>query len=327
MTSAPQASLTVGTQATLAAKVTGDTTNAGVDWQVCASGCDFFTITPAIAANSTTQAVPAVTATSVSAWSNGLSIPYTAPSEPPTSGVVVVEALSHADTTKANSGTITISTTAGGAALNGTVNAGTQPVVGASVFLYSAGTSGYASAAKQIASATTDKSGNFTVSSGYTCPSATSQMYLVAKGGTVGTNTANSNLSMMTALGSCDGLGSNTVIVNEVTTVASAWATSPFASNDELNGNPSYLYLGTSSGNLSGLENAFAAVNNLVDITTGQARYVTPASNAEIPYAEINTLADFLNACTATSGGDRRRWKLLRQLIHRNRYAQRRKRQ
>ena len=126
---------------------------------------------------------------------------------------------------------------------------------------------------------------------------------VVATGGKVGTNAANPNLSLMTALGSCNALGSGPVVVNEVTTVASAWATSPFAANDELTGNSSYLYLGTSSSNLSGLANAFAAVTNLVDITTGQARFMTLASNASVPYVEINTLADFLNACTATSGG------------------------
>ena len=286
-----------------------DTTSAGVDWQVCASGCGFFTVKPAIPAIPATAttpyvpAVPAVTATSVSAWSNGLPIPYTAPSEPPASGVVVVEALSHVDGTTANSGTIAVTTSLTGAALSGAVQAGTQPVVGASVFLYAAGTSGYASASSQIASAATDKNGNFTVPASYACPSPTSQMYLVATGGKVGTNSTNSNLSMMTALGSCNGLGSTAVVVNEVTTVASAWATAPFAANDELNGNSSYLYLGTSSGNLSGLANAFAAVNNLVDITTGQARFVTPVTNAAVPYVEIDTLADSLNACTATSGG------------------------
>lgn len=293
----------------LTAAVANDAMNAGVDWQVCASGCGFFTVKPAIPAIPATAttpyvpAVPAVTATSVPAWSNGLSIPYTAPSDPPTSGVVVVEALSHADRTTANSGTIAIITSPTGPALNGTVQAGTLPVVGASVFLYAAGTSGYASASSQIAAATTDKNGKFTVPAGYTCPSPISQMYLVATGGKVGTNAANPNLSMMTALGSCNALGSSAVVVNEVTTVASAWATSPFAANDELTGNSSYLYLGTSSGNPTGLANAFAAVNNLVDITTGQARFVVPAANAAVPYVEIDTLADALNACTATSGG------------------------
>ena len=290
-------------------KLSTDTTDAGVDWQVCASGCGFFTVKPAIPAIPATATtpyvppVPAVTSPSVSGWSNSLPIPYTAPSEPPTSGVVVVEALSHADATAANSGTIVITTSLTGPALSGVVQAGTQPVVGSSVFLYAAGTSGYASASSQIASATTDKNGNFTVPASYTCPSPTSQMYLVAIGGKVGTNAANPNLSMMTALGSCNGLGSSAVVINEVTSVAAAWATSPFAANDELTGNSSYLYLGTSSGNLSGLANAFAAVNNLVDTTTGQARFVTPSANAVVPYVKINTLADFLNACTATSGG------------------------
>ena len=293
----------------LTAAVANDTTNAGVDWQVCGSGCGFFTVKPAIPAipaTSTTPyvpAVPAVTAPSVSGWSNGLPIPYTAPSEPPTSGVVVVTALSHANTSKVTMGSISIGTQPGGSALSGNVKAGTQPVVGASVFLYAAGASGYASASSKIATATTDKNGNFTEAAGYACPSPTSQMYLVATGGKVGANAANPNLSLMTALGNCNGLGSSAVVINEVTTVASVWATSPFAANDELTGNSSYLYLGTSSGNLSGLANAFAAVNNLVDITTGQARFVTPAWNATVPYAWLDTLADFLNACTATSGG------------------------
>lgn len=301
----------IATNATVSlnAAVANDATNAGVDWQVCASGCGFFTVKPAIPAIPATAttpyvpAVPAVTATSVSAWSNGLPIPYTAPSEPPTSGVVVVEASSHANGATANSGTITVTTSLTGPALSGVVQAGTQPVVGASVYLYAAGTSGYASAASQIAAVTTGKTGSFTVPAGYSCPSPASQMYLVASGGQVGTNTANPNLSMMTALGSCNGLGSTPVVVDEATTVASAWATSPFAANDELTGNSSYLYLGTSSSNLSGLANAFAAVNNLVDITTGQARFVAPAANAAIPFVEIDTLADALNACTATSGG------------------------
>ncbi len=293
----------------LTAAVANDPMNAGVDWQVCASGCGFFTVKPAIPAIPATAttpyvpAVPAVTATTVSAWSNGLPILYTAPSEPPTSGVVAVEALSEADRTTANSGTIAITTSPAGPVVGGSVQAGTLPVVGASVFLYAAGTSGYASASSQIAATTTDKNGNFTVPAGYACPSPVSQMYLVATGGKVGTNAANPNLSLMTALGSCNGLGSSAVVINEVTTIASAWATAPFAANDELTGDSSALYLGTSSGNLSGLANAFATVNNLVDITTGKARFVVPAANAAVPYVEIGTLADFLNACTATAGG------------------------
>jgi hypothetical protein len=300
----------------LAAAVGNDATDAGVDWQVCASGCGFFTTQaalPAIPATTTTPfvpAVPALTATTITAWPNNLPLAYTAPPQPPSSGSVVVQVAAHASpTTTANSATIAITSAAGGPVLQGVVQAGSQPVVGAAVGLYAAGTSGYASAASQVfapgatATVLTDKNGNFTLPAGYSCPQPNSQMYLVALGGQVGTNAANPNLSLMTALGSCDSLGGTSVFVNEVTSVASAWALAPFAANDSLTGNSSYLYLGTSSGNIVGLVNAFAAVNNLVDITTGQARVTVPAGNATVPYPEINTLADILNACTATAGG------------------------
>ena len=292
------------------AAVVNVTTVAGVDWEVCAAGCGFFTIKPAIpaiAATATTPyaaAVPAVTATSVSGWPNGSPIPYTAPPEIPESSAVPVLAAVHADTTKAISGTIVIGSTLTGPALNGLVMAGSQTVAGASVSLYAAGTSGYGSAASQVATSTTGKSGAFTIPAGYTCPSQASQVYLVASGGTVGSNTEpNPNLALMTALGSCSNLSSTSVMVNEATTIASVYATAPFANNVVLNGNSSYLYLGTSSGNITGLTNAFAATNNLVDISTGQVRFLTPAGNGTVPYAEINTLADVLNACTMTSGG------------------------
>jgi hypothetical protein len=303
------AQVQINTTVNLVAAVANDASNTGVDWQVCASGCGFFTIKPeqpAIPATATTPyvpEVPAVTATAVAAWPNGLSIPYTGPPQPPSSGGVTVIASAHADPSKTVSGTIEVSSGAGGAALQGMVQAGSEPVSGAVVALYAAGTSGYASAAIQVASASSDKNGSFTIPAGYTCPLSSSQMYLVASGGQPGVNTANPDLALMTALGSCNSLGSAPVVVNEVTTVASAFATAPFAANDALNGNSSYLYLGTSSSNQTGLANAFAAVNNLVNIATGQARFVTPVGNAAVPYVEINTLADMLNACTTTGGG------------------------
>lgn len=298
-----------GATVNLIAAVANDTSSDGVDWQVCANDCGFFTVKPAIpaipatATTSYVPAVPAVTATNVSAWPNGLPIPYTAPSQPPASGVIAVAAVAHANQTAANSGTITIGANPAGPALSGVVQAGSQPVAGSSVSLYAAGVSGYASAASQIATVTTGKNGSFTVPAGYTCPSSSSQMYIVASGGSVGANSANPNLALMTALGSCSNLSSSPVVVNEVTTIGSVYATAPFAANDALTGNSSYLYLGTSSENLSGLVNAFAATNSLVNISTGNVNYATPVGNAAVPFVEINTLADILNACTASSGG------------------------
>jgi hypothetical protein len=297
------------------AAVSNDSQNEGVDWQLCASSCGYFIIKPAIPAipaSATTPfqpAVPAVTAISVQSWPNGLPIPYTAPVIPPSNGVVTMTAAAHASPSTTAQSTINITSSDSGPQLNGTVMAGSQPVVGAVVQLFEAGTTGYGSAANALTSPdststiVTDSNGNFTIPAGYSCAQSANQAYVVAIGGAVGSNQPNSDLAMMTALGACGNLSSQTFFVNEVTTVASVWPLAPFASNDPLTGKSSYSYLGTSSSNAAGLADAFASVNNLVDISTGQARYFVPAANAAVPYVEINTLADILNACTSTSGG------------------------
>ncbi len=298
------------TTISLNAAVQNDSAHAGVDWQVCASGCGYFTIksgTPAIDGTATTPPVasqPPVIATSVSGWPSGLPISYTAPTEIPATGSVAVIASAHGNASIANSGTISITSVLMGPALNGLVKVGTQPVVGASVALYLAGTNGYGSISAPIASVSaTDKNGGFTLPADYNCPQANSQMYLVTTGGKAGGSDPNPNLLLMTVLGSCNSLSSTPIVVNEATSVASAFAAAPFAADDALTGNNSYLYVGTSIGNLAGLANAFASVNNLVDVTTGKVRFTVPGENAAVPFAEIDTLADILNACAVTAGG------------------------
>ncbi len=113
----------------------------------------------------------------------------------------------------------------------------------------------------------------------------------------------NRNLTLMAALGPCGNLNSAPLVLNEVTTVVSAWALAPFAANNPLTGNSSSIFIGASNSNQTGLANAFATVNNLVNLSTGQALFAVPAGNAAVPYAEINTIADLLNTCTATGGG------------------------
>lgn len=297
------------------AAVSNDSQNEGVDWQLCASNCGYFTIKPAVpaipasAATPFQPAVPAVTAISAQAWPNGLPIPYTAPIIPPSNGVVTMTAAAHASASTTVQSTTTITSSDSGPQLNGTVKAGSQPVVGAVVQLFEAGTTGYGSAANALtspdstSSVVTDSNGNFSIPAGYSCAQSGNQAYVVAIGGSVGSNQPNSDLALMTALGACGNLSSQTFFVNEVTTVASVWPLAPFASNDPLTGKNSYFYLGASSSNAAGLADAFATVNNLVDISTGQARYFVPAANAAVPYVEINTFADILNACTSTLGG------------------------
>jgi hypothetical protein len=308
------AQVTPASTISLTAAVTNDTTNAGVDWQVCASGCGFFTTQaaiPEVPATPTTPlipAVPAVTSTSAQGWPNGLPIPYTAPDAVPQSGVVAISATAHANTGMAVGSNVSVTTATTGPSLQGVVQAGTQPVVGAQVALYAAGTIGYASLATPLAvpggasSVTTRGDGSFTLPAGYVCPQG-GQVYLVATGGKVASFAANPNLSMMTALGPCSNLGSTPVVINEVTTVASVWPLAQFSTNQPLTGLSGYLNLGTSSTNTVGLARAFATVNNLVDVTTGLPRYNVPTGNAAVPYVEIDTIADALNACTASAGG------------------------
>jgi hypothetical protein len=310
---APPTQLEAAASGYLNAAVQNDSSNAGIDWQVCPSGCGFFTVTPQIPPPAQTPNLPptpAVTATTVKGWPNALPIPYTAPANPPASGAITIAAAAHANNSVLAVAATSITPSTGGPMLQGWVQAGGVPVSGSQVAIYAAGSSGYGSASTLVSPpgqspfATTDAKGNFTIAAGYGCPQAASQMYLVAIGGTVGKNAPNSALAMMTALGSCGELSSTPVAINEVTTVASAWALAPFAANPLTTGLSSYLNIGSSSSNSAGLANAFSTVNNLVNIATGQAQFAVPAGNAAVPYAEIDTLADILNTCTASGGGE-----------------------
>lgn len=192
-----------------------------------------------------------------------------------------------------------------GPQLHGRAHGGQQPVTGASIQLFAAGTSGYGIGATSLLSTPvlTDSSGNFSIS-GYTCPSPASQLYLVVTGGnpglTPGTN--NPSLALMAALGPCNLLAGPSspalttfVNIDEVTTVASVYALAGF-----MDSNTSQI--GASTTNAIGIANSFATVNNLVDTATGQARAITLAGNGTVPQAEINTLGDILAPCINSSG-------------------------
>jgi hypothetical protein len=74
-----------------------------------------------------------------------------------------------------------------------------------------------------------DGGGNFNLTGTYICPAAPNdQVYLVATGGDPGGGT-NANLALMAAPGTYSGLSSGSFIsINEVTTVAAAYALSGF---------------------------------------------------------------------------------------------------
>jgi streptogramin lyase len=183
-----------------------------------------------------------------------------------------------------------------GSGFSGTVQVGTQPLIGASVNLYAAGTSGNGSSGAALLSnsLTTDSQGSFTVPSGYACSSESAQIYLVARGGKPGsTTTADNNaIALFTPLGAC-GQSRSSVVVNEVTTVAATYALSQFLS---AGGN-----LGATSTNTVGLENAVATAQALADISKGSSPGPAFAANGSSPAARIDTLANLLNACAVST--------------------------
>lgn len=184
------------------------------------------------------------------------------------------------------------------ASLSGTVRAGSLPLAGASVQLYAAGTSGNGSAPTTLLSAplTTDANGAFTVASGVTCPYSNTVLYLVSRGGAVGGATPSNAAAVMSAmLGSCNTLQSGeSIVVDEATTVATAFSMSPFLATD--------ARIGATATNSSGIALAAATATNLVNITTGIAPGANLPSTGTAPTARIDTLADVLNACVVSTG-------------------------
>jgi hypothetical protein len=206
----------------------------------------------------------------------------------------------------------TPSTAASGLSLHGAVHGGQQPIHGAHVYLMAASSGGYGSGSVSLLnSAATGNSdsigayvataadGSWDISGDYACTPNT-QVYLYALGGNPGAG-ANSAAGLMAVLGSCPGSGTFAtaipfVSINEVTTVAAAYAMSGYAVDA--------LHV-ASSGTplaLTGIANAFANARNLADLASGTALAATPNGNGAVPQAQINLLANIAAECVNSTG-------------------------
>jgi streptogramin lyase len=195
----------------------------------------------------------------------------------------------------------------------GSVHGGQQPISGATIQLYTVGTTGTASASTALISSTVTSSdgsglanananagnasntlpaGYFTITGAYSCTSAT-QVYLVASGGNPGSG-INSAISEVVALGSCASLKATPITINitEVTTVAAAYALAPFATD--------LVHVGSTSSTAIG--NAMTIAQNLANVGTGVAGGAALPAGAVVPTAELDTLADILSTCVNTTG-------------------------
>jgi hypothetical protein len=184
-----------------------------------------------------------------------------------------------------------------GTGFTGKVQAGSIPIIGANVQLYAAGTGGDGSMPVALAApVATNANGTFNVTSGFTCPFSNSILYIVARGGQAGAAGATNSGTVLTAmLGPCDNLkSSQTVILDEATTVASVWAVAQFLSSGG--------QVGASATNNIGLALAAATAANLVDPQAGVAPGASFPATGTAPSAKINTLANVLNACIVSTG-------------------------
>ena len=189
-------------------------------------------------------------------------------------------------------------TSIAGAAFSGVVMAAGKPVEGATVQVFAAGTTGAGMGATALESAAlvTDASGAFSVAAGYACAGSSTQVYVTARGGKVGTAaSANAALAEMTVMGLCGGISSGTkLVVDEATTVAAVWALDQFLAADGT--------VGASATNGTGLKNAVLMAQALVSTASGTAPGTGFSALTKAPTAKVNTLANLLSVCAADGG-------------------------
>lgn len=182
-------------------------------------------------------------------------------------------------------------------AISGHVLGGQQPIESAQVQVYAVGAAGNGSSATPIqgTSVYTAADGSFSVTNNYQCLSATQLLYVVASGGNPGLASGSNNpaLILMSVLGPCSQiLSSSNLVINEVTTVAAAWALSPFMA--------SATNIGSTPTNTRGIANAFSNAQLLASNTSGKAAAL-PA-NLFIESGKLYALANALNRCVVSSG-------------------------
>ena len=190
------------------------------------------------------------------------------------------------------------------AVVGGRVHGGQNPVSGASIQMWAVNTDG--SAASSILNSgivvTTDANGNFVLTSKFTCPSATAQIYLTATGGNPGLSagTNNAALALMAAVGTCGILTSGTFInVDELSTVAAVWSLQQFMGVTYGTAFAETIGVTGTAQSATGLANAFTTAQNLVNTSTGMA---ASSSSGTVESTKINTLGNILASCVNSDG-------------------------
>lgn len=220
-----------------------------------------------------------------------------------------------------NSATVGVSANVSSPAYHGTAMGGQKPVVGATVYVVAMGSSGYGSQGKILATATTDSGGNFSFPAGaYTCPQGDTPIYLMSLGGNAGYGT-NTSIVEAAGLGACSIVPSEYVVMNEVTTIATAFALSHYFTTTlggtNLSNADGDWFGGPSTPSTPGLVNYSVGMSlantytlaSIIELDKGLPNSpVTPsASNGNFgytnDYAKLYSLANALGACINSAQG------------------------
>jgi len=175
------------------------------------------------------------------------------------------------------------------ASLTGNVLTAGQPVAGATVTLFAAGPG----APTQLAQGDADDNGAFTLT--YGDPPAERVLYIIAKGGApkaAANKGANDSLVLLALLGAPF---PNSVTVNELTTVASAFTAARFIEGEAISGGP--LGLRIAAGNTP----------NLVDLQTGGwGKVIVDPGNSTwtSTLANLDTLGSLISAYATLASDD-----------------------
>ena len=174
--------------------------------------------------------------------------------------------------------------------IEGQVQIGGGAVTGSTVSLWAAS----AGVPARLAQVQTDADGRFAVSVEAT-PSGASSLYLIASGGTPVINKAgadNRGIDLLAVIGKDP---PSKVVVNELTTVASAYTNARFIKGESISGNP------------LGLKIAAANVPNLIDpVTGGWGKVILDPLNSTqtTTLANLDTLGSLVTAFAAGSTED-----------------------
>jgi hypothetical protein len=212
--------------------------------------------------------------------------------------------------------------------MSGILHGGPNPIVGATITLYTTSGSGYGAAATAVATTTTDSSGffNFTLPANIVACPAGQYAYIGAYSGSTGAFANNPNTLLMAPIGACSdnytvtGSGpfvntytGSSLWIDELSTAISAYTLGRFMTVT----NAGVINIGAPANNLAtastsspaaaGLAHAFANALSIINTQTGQPNGYTHGGSSKttggvIPVAEIYLLGNILQTCVNSTG-------------------------